>query len=306
MADNVKRLPVFGFCLALVFGMQAVGASTVATAAVPGLVRTTDSSEIDSRQSKIAFASCPPGTVVLGGGGRAIPLSTADTAKVVLTRLRPTHSWLTGARGYSVVGEEVLPGTSGDWLVEAYAICATVPDDVGYDIKELSTAETSQSFKEHAVACPQGRGSVTGTGAEIVNGGGQVTLQLTRSDYPRGIARAAAKERSGYSANWSLTAYVVCVDPDWAGLRDFTVELGSSPRESQDNKFSTVSCEGRFVHGPAAVTVSVPHVPGQGAPAGVGLQSIFPRGLSGDVDVIAVETVPTGLDWEASAHAICG
>lgn len=308
MVNNTRwrRATTLAACLmSLTAGTQTIG-NAPATAAAPGLIKVTTVSETGSRVAKTIFAPCPPNKRVVGGGGRVFPRTQSDNSKLILTQLRPMRDVTTGAWGYSVRGEEIATGATDDWFVEAYAVCATVPDGVGYNVVPRHTASSSQTYLANAAVCPQGRGSVIGTGAEITSGGGQVTLQLTRPDYPRSIARAGAKERAAYSVNWTLSAYAICVNPDWAAVRGFTVELGSSPHGSEDQKFSQVSCGTRSVHGPAAVIVSVPHTPDLGAPAGVGLQAIFPRDLLGDVDILAVETVPTTLDWETAAHAVCG
>ena len=64
-----------------------------------------------------ATASCPAGKHVLGAGGTIFPPS----GKVVLRDVRP-HSTLTGV---TATGQENPDGATGDWNVEAHAICAS-------------------------------------------------------------------------------------------------------------------------------------------------------------------------------------
>lgn len=285
--------------LALLVSAGPIGSPAASAAAPPALERRSSYSSTDSVSPKTAIASCPPGKRVIGGGGGAYAIGVADRAKVLLTGLEPVHSG--NADSYVVTGEEVAPGMTGIWWLEAYAICA--PEPAGYEIVSGSTASSSSSVQETAAVCP-GSKRVIGTGSRINNPGGQVTLQTNRSSGPRGIVRAVAKEdASGYAGSWNLIAYAICTDP----LNGFSaVGGGSVLTGSETEKNAFVDCPaGTYVHSAGAASSGTP--PGlTTTPPGVAVQVVYPYNNLRSVEVIAVETTPTAVNWDVGAFAICG
>lgn len=283
--------------LALLIGAQVfVGAQPAA--AMPGLNKQSEISPTDSVSPKTITATCPAGTTVIGGGGWVFAISAADERKVMLTRLEPVAS--VSQNGYVVTGTEVAPGMTGDWWVEAYALCANTP--AGYEIASTTTAPSSVSTQQTVAICT-GNKRVFGSGARINNPGGQVSLQLTRWDGPRGIGRATAKEdANGYSASWSLTAFAVCAN-DQPG---FVAVSAGTPTGPEDTKLAFVTCPaGTFVHSTAVATSGTP--PGLGTtPPGVAVQVLYPFNDLRSAQVFAVETTPTDIPWDVGIFVICG
>jgi hypothetical protein len=285
--------------LVLLVPAGPVGSSAASAAAPPALEKRSSVSSTDSVSPKTVTASCPAGKRVVGGGGWVFATGAADEAKVLLTRLQPVLSQDAGS--YVVTGEEVAPGMTGTWWLEAYALCAPAP--AGYELVGASTASSSSSVKEIAAVCP-GSKRVLGTGSRIVNPGGQVTLQTNRSSGPRDIVRAVAKEdASGYASSWSLSAYAVCANP----LSGFTsVGGGSVLTGSENEKVAFVDCPaGTYVHSAGAASSGTP--PGlTTTPPGVAVQVVYPFNNLRSVEVYAVETTPTAVNWDVGAFAICG
>jgi hypothetical protein len=287
---------------ALVAGMGLIAGATVVgappAAALPGLTRAFSSSATDSVSSKTVIAACPAGLRVVGGGGKVFATAVADSAKVVLTRLEPMHSG--NLDSYVVTGEEIAPGMAGNWLVAAWALCASAP--AGYEIVSGSTAPSSSTAQQTAAVCP-GTKRVVGTGARINNPAGQVTLQLARSSGPRDISRVTAKEDANrYAATWNVTAYAICTNP----LPSFVAATNGSTLTSDNEKVVFVTCPpGTFVHNVAAAISGEP--PGLATgPAGVAIQTLFPLDGLRVAQVSAIETTPTNANWDLLAQAICG
>jgi hypothetical protein len=285
--------------LFLVGVTQTLGAPASPAAAPPDLERADAFTVNDSVSPKTAIAVCPAGKQVLGGGGLVSIASPTDRQKVLLTRLEPVHSG--NLDSYVVTAEEIAPGIGATWRLEAYALCA--PALPGYQIVSGSTAPSSTSVQQAIASCPS-TSKVIGTGAQVNNPGGQVTLQTNRSDDLLGIVRAVAKEdASGYLANWNVTSYAVC-----ANLPSTFVRVGRAvPASPDDTRFAEIDCPpGKYVHGAGVATSGGNPLSLTNTPAGVAVQTVFPQGTLTQVEVFAVETTPTPLDWDLGAFAICG
>jgi len=110
------------------------------------------------------------------------------------------------------------------------------------------------------------------------------------------IARAQAHEDAdGFTGNWSVVSYAVCVQPP-AGYE--VVYASSDERLSETNKVATALCPGtKRVHGAGGAITKV-------APGNVSLQAVVPIGER--VQAIAVENTPTDESWDfIVAQAIC-
>lgn len=267
-------------------------------AAMPNLQKVAALSPTNSVSPKTVSAVCPAGTRVIGGGGWVFATGAADERKVVLTGLEPRAT--TSQSSYVVTGEEVAPGMAGTWWLEAYALCASTP--AGYEIVNESTVPSSAGTQQTAAGCTANK-RVFGTGARIDNPGGQVTLQLTRSDIPRGIGRVTAKEdASGYGGTWNVTSFAVCAND----LPGFTIESNGTPTNSDDTKLASVTCPtGTFVHSTAVASSGTP--PGLSTtPPGVAVQVLYPFNNLRSAQVFAVETTPTSVNWDVGIFVICG
>jgi hypothetical protein len=258
----------------------------------------------NSLSPKIALAQCPVGKQVLGGGGGVASLGGPDVERrVTLTQLEPYINTI-GRHNYSVTAAETAPGTTDNWYLVAFAICADpVP---GHDIVAQGTGWSTTSLKETAAACPNGKRAL-GTGARInpFNLGDQyqhgIGLQVVRASGSGDITRAQAQAQpAGYAANWQLLAFAVCANtPQGYEVSPYGESLG---RESEPDKGARVDCPGgkQLLGGGATVGL---------APANVTLNGTTPWQHLPDPpsawEARAFENTTTPLPWSLAAQAIC-
>lgn len=281
---------------------HAVPSAEAATpAAVSGVQLVVIASGTNSSTPKTVSAVCPLGKRVIGGGGRATEPLLDDVqtgTNPALTELRPLRFYdgVTTRDAYSVTAAETPPGTTNNWYVTAYAVCADpLP---GLNIVLKSTTPSSTSMQATTASC--GGGVVLGTGASVNTSTGRVVLQVARPSAPGDIARAQAHEvAAGYTGNWSVTAYAVCVPTQPAG---YQVMMGeSNERLSESSKTAIVYCPaGKQLLSSGGAITNI-------APGHVSLQSITPRTNFDRYTVAyAVENTPTSLNWDfIVATAVC-
>ncbi len=272
-------------------------AQAATTAVVSGLqVVASPASAINSDSPKTAVAYCPSNKRVIGGGGVIEEISPI-TRKPVLTRLQPVQLYDRIRDAYVVTGAETPGGTTENWFVRAYAICANpLP---GLSIVPASTAPSSSSKQATAASCSGGW--VIGTGGRISTTSGHVALQVARPSGPGDIARVQAQEvPNGYTGTWAVTAYAVCVPTKPTG---YTVVFAQSPqRFSESSKAATAYCPvgTQLLSSGAAIT--------DVAPGHVALQSVLPYSSTDYryTRARAVEHTATSADWDfIVATAIC-
>jgi hypothetical protein len=303
---------VTGLCavLAVLAGHVVTAPAAAAVAAGParqaasgpalwlqGLEKVVAVTAFSTESPKALTAYCPPGKVIVGGGGWARE-SGSQTHRLTLTRLEPSSRipTPTGVReGYRVTAATTDPAPNGNWLVEAYALC-TLPI-AGRHIVVASTTGGPHPVQTTAAACPAGE-RVLGSGARINNPHGhQVGLQVTRASSPGDINRAQAQEdANGFPGPWNLLSFAVCApEPSGYEVRTFI----SQERLSEHVKTATAECSGnRYLIGMGGAITNV-------APGNVSLERIDPVG-SNAVRVSAAENVPTNQDWDfIVATAIC-
>jgi hypothetical protein len=266
-------------------------------AAVTGIEKVTgEVSLVDSQQTHTSRAVCPAGKYVIGGGGWAFAVAAADSAKVTLVEMRPEHHTNGTRDAYVVTGSETTASMTGDWWVQAYAICASPSGLSGYKLESTNNGVTSSPVEmSTAAACLDGKRAIGG-GARITNPGRDVALQMARASGSGDIFRAAAHEDpNGYSDDWTVDAYAICVNQP-SGYQVVTTASASSDSESE--KLALAQCPaGKRVHGAGAATTNV---------AGVSLQVVYPYGDLDEVQAFAVENTPVSQDWDfIVAQAIC-
>jgi hypothetical protein len=282
--------------LAAQAGVQLAAAGPAA--AVTGIEKVTSPlSPVDSQQTHTARAECPAGKWVVGGGGWAFAVAAADSAKVTLIQLRPDHRTDGSRDSYVASGSETTTAMTGDWWVQAYAICAAPSGLSGYTVATAHTPVTSSPPSAEAQAVC-GTKRAIGGGARIVNPGREVGLLISRASGTGDIFRAGAHEdANGYSGNWGVDAYAVCVNPP-AGYQ--VVTTASTASDSEAEKIAFANCPaGKRVHGAGAAITNT-------APGGVSLQVVYPSSSLGQVEAFAVENTPVSQDWDfIVAQAIC-
>ena len=261
MRTRLRRLSSAIAVLLAVCGTLAVAAGPAE--AVPGRVKVqSPATAFDTTPTKAAFANCPSGTRVVGGGGWAFD---NDAGKVHFTRLEPFHSTTLDTYAVEAASE---PGFTGSWWLQAYAICAPAPAGLQI-ITSPATTSASSTFVTQIADCP-GNQQLLGTGAKILNGGREVGLQRTGS--LSGLTRSlstAREDANGYSGNWSLIVYAVCANP---------VAGANTALSSASGTVAFASCATGQVHGI-----------GGGGPAfdagPVFLQVLFPSSNGSQVEV---------------------
>jgi hypothetical protein len=164
----------------------------------PGLERIVATSA-NTSTNKTVTATCPAGKRLLGAGGEI----SGGGGEVVLEDIRVPN--LTSV---TVQGVEDEDGTAVDWLARAYAICA---NPVAGLERVVGTSPTDSVEKSIRPACPAGK-RLVGNGAEIIGGGGQVTLE---EDLPIGIPPTSAQAKgqedaNGTASDWSVRAIAIC------------------------------------------------------------------------------------------------
>jgi hypothetical protein len=279
----------------LVAGQIATAAPAAAAVPVSGLETVRAVTDFNFASTQATVALCPPGKVVIGGGGRAEEAGV-PAHKLALTQLEPSATIPVpgGTRhGYRVSAAKTDPTFFFGWRVEAYALCAFPVS--GLHIETEATTDASQTVQATLARCPSGQ-RVLGTGARINNHNARVGLQVARPSGPGDIARAQAREiRSGQ--NWNLVAFAVCAPPP----SGYQVKFAESPeRESEQVKTAVAVCDGsrRTLSAGAAVT--------NVAPGNIALEEAVPPWAGHPTTAQAVEVIPTSQNWDFMvATAIC-
>jgi hypothetical protein len=175
---------------------------------------------------KTVSAICPAGKGLTGGGGDI----TGGLGQVVLDDLTPFG---TPPTRVEVSADEDEDGTTADWSLRAYAICATplpgleqVADSVPFD---------NSSPKSVTVSCPAGK-RVVGAGRDIAGGLGEVVMNSTPNPTLTSVTVSGFEDEDGFAGDWGVAAIAVCASPPprpAAGRRHERVPLrgGGQDRE---------------------------------------------------------------------------
>jgi hypothetical protein len=157
----------------------------------------------DSVVFKEVTVSCPAGQQVIGGGYRL----RGASGSVVLDDFIPTSTAVTVSAG-EIIDPGQPSGTTADWSITATAVCADpLP---GLEIVVQPSEFNRGTAREVSAICPFGK-RVIGAGASLANGFGQIsTARLEIFD--NHTTAAAIDDENGYSGNWSITAYAICVN----------------------------------------------------------------------------------------------
>ncbi|MFE9914525.1 hypothetical protein ACFYPG_05135 [Micromonospora sp. NPDC005553] len=215
-------------------GMLAAVVSTAAVvaglgwaapaSAEPAGLETVTQSAAESSLDKSAFASCPTGKVVTGGGGFLLAGSSA-AGRVGLDRLEP----LANGTGFFVTMREVGPvNFTGDWALQALAQCATTP--AGYQV-----VATTGAIGTEFVTASCGTKKVIGMGGRINSGLGDVVLDQVVPSFDLTSVTVRAVPVQGTSpSGWSATSIAVCATAP-AGLERIS-STGTSASDPSSNR----------------------------------------------------------------------
>lgn len=104
-------------------GYEAIDSSKISAALYAQLVRNVtyvnSTSNEDSEEVKAATATCPSGKEAIGGGARL----NGELKNVAITGSNP-YSNGSSRTGWSAYGHETGAGTTNNWSVTAFAVCA--------------------------------------------------------------------------------------------------------------------------------------------------------------------------------------
>ena len=188
----------------------------------PGLVRVAVTSASTSADKSVS-AACPSGTRLLGTGGEIIN----GGGQVALNDVIPGS----GLQTATVRAMEDQNGTTANWSVTAFAICANPV--AGLERVDATSASDS-SGKFVTASCPAGKRAV-GAGAELTGGGGQVVLDYIGGTVANlATTKAQAKEdEDGTTANWTVRSFAICAASSARVCRDQPDHLGPQGRGRQ-------------------------------------------------------------------------
>lgn len=260
--------------------------------AVPGLIVTIDwSDETGSEGFKSAQATCPAGTVVLGGGADILD----GAGQVRLASLIPFDNGINKDTFFGAAVEQL--GFSGNWTMYTWAICGS--GVTGWQ-KVTNTVESDGTVNVigSTVSCPAGK-KVIGTGANItgnVNFTFLDTVQPTSSSLASAYAEGA-REETATDKVIKINTHAICINPI-PGQQLVTATTGYN---SNSAKYVSVNCPaGTKLHGTGG---SISGALGQAAIDRVGLIGL---GAVEGADIEAREDLTgyTGT-WSATAFAIC-
>jgi hypothetical protein len=155
---------------------------------------------IDSN-SKALLLTCPSGTQVVGTGGQ---INIATSGKVGLHEFTPET--LTTVR---VIAAEIGSGTTANWTMKAYALCASPP--FGLQIVRTTSTIDSKHAKSVVAHCPAGK-RVMGAGADIAAPEGDRVMldEVTPLPDLSGVNAVGTELAGGTTQNWTVSAEAIC------------------------------------------------------------------------------------------------
>lgn len=269
--------------VAIALGVASTGA---ASAAVPGLERAVDTSDSDTFAVKKEDAPCPPGKRLVGTGGDI----TGGLGAVGM-------GLIPEPRSAEVFAVENQTGTSGNWFIRAYSICA----DPLPGLEIVEAVGPSNSRNKHLTAvCPPGK-RVVGAGGRTSNISQVVMNDLVPNPELTKVLVRGSEDGDGTDSDWFLRASAICANP-LPGLKLFhgASELGSAP-----SAFARATCPpGKAVLGTGGEISAGPSglpVAGQ-----VVLDDLTPNSQLTEVTVTGREDQDGAPgDWRVHAYAIC-
>jgi hypothetical protein len=194
-ADGVShQIGLFGVCVNSVPGYQVVSRNV--TVAAGGFLRD--------------IATCPVGTVALGGGASDSPYSSSQPASVdrVIQESSPGTAggqslWLTALRNNDTVSH----------VITLFAVCANTP--AGYQVVHEDLTVAAGGFVRDTAPCPAGTVVLNG-GAAVVGSGSadfRTRIQETAPGTAGGQSLWLTALRNSDRVSHTLSLYAVCASP---------------------------------------------------------------------------------------------
>jgi hypothetical protein len=149
--------------------------------------------------SKNLTVTCPAGKQLLAGFG----VVQTDNRNVILDDVQPSMS----LNSVTINAFEDETGFAGNWNIFATAACANPV--AGQKLRFLSSEFNSASKPYTVVFCATGERAIS-LGGTIDSGFGQVEWVGSFVD-SNSAGFLAFEDQTGFSGNWSQTAYVMCV-----------------------------------------------------------------------------------------------
>lgn len=194
-ADGVAhQIGRYSVCVNSVAGYQV--ASTDLTVGAGGFLR--------------SVATCPAGTVVLGGGAADSSYSVTQLSTVdrIVQESSPGASgsqsvWLTALRNNDSVAH----------VIKLFAVCATSP--AGYQVVHTEVTLAAGGFVRDTARCPAGAVALNGGAAVTGSGSGdfKIRIQETAPATVGGQSSWLTAVRNNDSVAHTISLYAVCASP---------------------------------------------------------------------------------------------
>jgi hypothetical protein len=279
-----------GLLAAVVVGLAAAvvsgGSQPPPAWAATGLEIVTVNSASDSSDHKSAYAFCPTGKRVIGGGG--IVRDAGSSA--ALRMLRPDPGSLRDA--FLAVASETTR-YNRNWSVTAVAVCADPPPGLEYVYTEFGPYSTA--FISNIATCPAGK-KVIGTGGAVNFDRGRVVLdEIVPATNLQTVRASAYVAEGGNPDVWSLGTWAVCADP----VPGLTLVTKIGTRNAIANKTIFVDC-------PAGTRVHAVGGDIQGGNGQVVLSSLYPQtGLASAMLQARADATGYAGTWLIRVFAVC-
>lgn len=244
----------------------------------------TENSSTDVKRVEV---SCPAGKQVVGGGG----IVAGGGSQVRITQMHPTSD---GQR-FLVTAQEDEDGTTGSWSIAAHAVCVSPMS--GYVVRS-SSSEVSSTTSHTVTTQPCGSGkALIGMGGSVGGVGRELMLDDVRpSSDLQTVTVRGFEDQTGYSGNWSGTAYAVCANSSYRSQ----LVTASSPLNSQSKGYTFVNCPSGTR--PHSVSGSIDAGNGQVHMGGLYLDADGPE--AGGFLAFEDQNGQSG-NWRQTSYAIC-
>lgn len=264
-----------------------VRAYAICSAPVAGLERIVATSATDS-QGKSLQQPCPVGKQLLsaggeiaGAGGEAFHAQLMANVDSAPNQIFPNSALVAAA--------EDEDGTSANWTLRAFAVCAAKAVRVVSQTDGFFGLPTAQAH------CPAGL-QATGLGGDLTGGNGEVLItSLAPLGGSSGSVVEVAEYQFGGSTAWFPRAYAICATP----LPGLVTVSTRADADSVSPKSASVSCPlGKRVVGAGGTAI--------GAGRDLSLGAVLADPALTSVTVTGFENRFGAVqDWETWAYAIC-